>query len=67
MVAVIKGDDGCILGVLLKDVLKDLHDSCALTAIVNKRHVNDFLEHGFVTFIEFKKYNKMWFTGRRDD
>lgn len=56
----IKGDDKDTVGVLLKNVIKDLHASAgALTAVVNKRHVKCFLENGFVTFNELKNYNKM--------
>ena len=63
----IKGDDKDTVDSLLKNIITDLSGSCALTAIVNKRHVNDFLENGFTTFLELKNYNKMEYIVKCDD
>ena len=63
----IKGDDKEVIDYLLESVIKDIADTCQLTALANKRHVNDFLAHNFKTFLELKNYNKMEYTGNSDD
>ena len=55
----IKGDDKEIIGTLLNNIITNLRSSYTLTAIVHKRHVKDFIENGFITFLELKNYNKM--------
>lgn len=63
----IKGDDSETIVFLLKNVVKNSADSRILTAVVNKRHVKDFQENYFKTFLELKNYNKMEYTGSCDD
>lgn len=63
----IKGDDKDTVEFLLKNLTKDLCNSFILTAVVNKRHVKDFLKNDFKTFLELKNYNKMEYTGSCDD
>ena len=63
----IKGDDKYTAECLLKDIINDLCNSNALIAIVNKRHVNVFLDNGFKTFLELKNYNKMEYIGECND
>ncbi len=63
----IKGDDSETIVFLLKNVVKNCADSRILTAVVNKRHVKDFQENYFKTFLELKNYNKMEYTGSCDD
>ena len=55
----VKGDDKETLDSLLKSVVKEVSGSFALTALVNKRHVNDFRKNYFKTFLELKNYDKM--------
>ena len=55
----IKGDDKETIKYLLRNIITDLCKSKSVTAIVNKRHVKDFSENGFKSFLELKNYNKM--------
>ncbi|MBR2606995.1 MAG: hypothetical protein IKC70_03600 [Bacteroidaceae bacterium] len=61
----VKGDDKEIIGTLLDNIITDLCGSFVLTAVVHKRHVKDFIENGFITFLELKNYHKMEYTGER--
>ena len=61
----IKGDEKEIIETLLNNIITNLCSSFALTALVHKCHVKDFIENGFITFLELKNYNKMEYVGVR--
>ncbi len=63
----IMGDDKHTIVCMLKYIVKDFCNSCVLTAIVNKRHVKDFHEIGFKTFLELKNYDKMEYISKGND
>ncbi len=63
----IQDDSGNTIDKLLEHVIDDHGDSGLLSALVHRRHVQDFHRNGFRTFIEWTKYEKMdyIFAGRR--
>jgi hypothetical protein len=62
-----KGDDKDTVDFLLKNIIEDLCSLYTLTAVVHKRHAKDFIENGFITFLELKNYYKMEYSGGCDD
>ena len=55
----IRGDNAKTIDNLLKRITDDIEKFPVLTALVNKRHIEDFSRNGFVTWLELKNYNKM--------
>lgn len=53
------------LGQLLEAIISEAGSGANLKATVQKRHVETFRKHGFETVIEWKKYDKMFYTGKK--
>lgn len=63
----IKGDDSSLIDALLDKVVAELVSGTVLTAVVHKRHVEDFARNGFRTQREWKNYDKMVYVGGRKE
>ncbi len=55
----IGGDKAETIEKLLAAIIEELGKSNEITALVKKHHVNDFLEFGFISWLELKNYTKM--------
>lgn len=55
----VSGDDPSVIEALLDGVVDELGHQGDLTAIVHKRHVEEFAKKGFSTCVEWRKYDKM--------
>lgn len=55
----VKGDDAATMGDLLDRIVEEVETSFSLTALVHKRHVECFRQHGFSTIKDWKNYEKM--------